>query len=100
MVSASRRNHRLGHVDRHRLFQDFGSGFAYRPHEVALRHDARDLAGISLDDDAANVMLLEQFCDIEQRLVCRRGDNIPTLHFQNCRDVHLVSSSVLNQPSS
>jgi hypothetical protein len=72
--------------------------FAYRPHEVALRHDARDLAVISLDDNAANVMLLEQFCDIEQRLVCRSGDNISTLHFQNCRDVHLVSSN-LSSPS-
>src|SRR6476619_1943727 len=40
---------------------------------------------------SSNVMLLEHFCDIEQRLVCRRGDNIPTLHFQNCRDVHLIS---------
>jgi len=26
-------------------------------HEVALRHDARDLAAISLDNDAVNAML-------------------------------------------
>ena len=57
---------------------------------------ARNLAAMSLDDKAANVMLLKQFGDIEQRLVCRSGDNFPTLHFQNCRDVHLVSSSLSN----
>ena len=46
----------------------------------ALRHDAHDLAVISPADNAVNVMLLEQFCDIEQRLVCRSGD--ASLHFR------------------
>jgi hypothetical protein len=63
---------------------------ANRSHEVALRHDARDLAVISLDDNAADAMLLEQLCDIEQRLVFGSGDDTPTFQLQNCRDVHLV----------
>ena len=30
---------------------------ADRPHEIALRHDARDLVVVSHNDDAANAML-------------------------------------------
>jgi hypothetical protein len=33
---------------------------ADRTHEVAFRHDARDLAVISLDDDAVNAMLRDR----------------------------------------
>jgi hypothetical protein len=39
---------------------------ADRPHEIPLRHDASDLVVVSHDDDAANSMLREQLCDIEQ----------------------------------
>ena len=40
--------------------EDLGAGLADRAHEVALRHDARDLAAISLDDDAVNPMLRDR----------------------------------------
>jgi hypothetical protein len=61
---------------------------ANRPHEIALGHDARDLVVVSNNDDAANAMLREQLCDIEQRLVGGGGEDTPTLVFQNCSDVH------------
>jgi hypothetical protein len=38
-------------------------------------------------------MLREQLCNIEQRLVFGSGDDTVTLQLQNCRRVHLVSSS-------
>jgi hypothetical protein len=41
--------------------EDLGAaGLADRTHEVAFRHDARDLAVISLDDDAVNAMLRDR----------------------------------------
>ena len=65
-VGLPRRNHSLGHEVRDWLLQDLGAALADGPHEIALRHYARDLVVVLHDDDAANAMLLEQLCDIEQ----------------------------------
>lgn len=63
-VGLPRRDHTLGHEVRDGLLQDFGTPLADRPHEIALRHDARDLVVVSHDDDAANATLPKQRCDI------------------------------------
>ena len=65
-VGLPRRDHSLGHEVRDWLLQDFGAGLADGPHEIALGHDAHDLVVVSQDDDTANAMLREQFCDFEQ----------------------------------
>ena len=68
-VGLPRGDHSLGHEVRDWLLQNFGAGLADRSYEIALGYDARDLVVVSQDDDAANSMLHEQLCDIEQRLV-------------------------------
>ena len=73
---------RLGAVCDHRIQQKPNHREKVQPRDDPDRQTgrlARDLAVISLDDNAANVMLLDQFRDIEQRLVCRSGDDIKRL---------------------
>jgi hypothetical protein len=41
-----------------------GAALANRPHEIAFRHDARDLVVVFHDDDAANAMLRKQLNDL------------------------------------
>ena len=60
-VSLPRRDDPLGHVVEDRLLQNLGSRLADRPHEVALRHDARDVVVVSQDYDASNAMQLRSF---------------------------------------
>src|SRR4029453_14211665 len=86
------RNHRLSHEVRDWLVQDFGAGLAHRPHEITPGKYAPDLFVVFHNDDAANAMLREQLCDIEQRLVFGSGEDTATLPLQNCGNVHLVSS--------
>ena len=81
-VGLLRRNYSLGHKIRDRLVQNLVAGLADRAHEIALRHDARDLVIVSQDNDAANTMLREQFCDIERDLFAFDVTTPPPLNFR------------------
>ena len=80
--------HGLGHAVLDGVLQHLRSGAGDLTHDIALGHDAGDLAVVPGDDNATNATAAEQLGDVEQRHSRGRGHHVPALQLQNGGDVH------------